>query len=137
MRRSDLSVSTPSGKPSWVSPSDSPVPARSEHVLDFDFGDEIRIYSPGSGASRKAETAALIGLQTHRRVEQLLQGHVESFSVFFHPAALSLLFALPAMSITNAEHDARGVLGCSLGDLWQRLGNCASFEERVQLAEES
>jgi hypothetical protein len=80
--------------------------------------------------------AVLIGLQTHRRVEQVIRGRIESFSVFFQPVALSLLFGLPAMTITNADLDARGVLGRFVGGLRERLGNCGSFLERVLVAEE-
>src|SRR5215469_151046 len=113
-----------------------PVPARSEHVLDFEFADEIQIHDLRDGVKRSAKPAALIGLQTHRRVEQVIRGRVESFSVFLQPAALSLLFGLPAVIVTNADQDVCAVLGSSFGALGERLGNCGSFFERVQLAEE-
>jgi hypothetical protein len=73
---------------------------------------------------------------SYRRVEQVIRGRIESFSVFFQPVALSLLFGLPAMTITNADLDARGVLGRFVGGLRERLGNCGSFLERVLVAEE-
>ena len=113
-----------------------PVPARSETVLDFQFADEIQIHDLGDGIVRGAESAALIGLQTHRRVEQVIRGRIESFSVIFQPAALSLLFDLRAITITNADLDAYGVLGRFVGGLRERLGNCGSFLERVRVAEE-
>jgi AraC-like DNA-binding protein len=113
-----------------------PVPARSEHVLDFEFADEIQIHNLRDGVKRSAKSAALIGLQTHRRVEQVIRGRIESFTVFLQPAALSLLFGLPAITVTNADQDARGVLGRSVGALKERLGNCGSFFERVLVADE-
>jgi AraC-like DNA-binding protein len=113
-----------------------PVRARSEHVLDFEFGDDIQIRSFYDGAVRLAEKAAVIGLQTHRRGEQLIRGRIECFNIFFQPAALNLLFGLPAVSITNADHDACGVLGSSIGELRERLANCRLFHERVRVAEE-
>jgi AraC-like DNA-binding protein len=113
-----------------------PVPARSEPVLDFEFADEIQIHDLRDGVKRSAKSAALIGLQTHRRVEQVIRGRVESFSVFLQPAALSLLFGLPAITVTNADQDVCEVLGRSFGALRERLGNCGSFFERVQVAEE-
>jgi AraC-like DNA-binding protein len=112
------------------------VPARSEQVLDFQFADEIQIHDLLDGVIRSAKSTALIGLQTHRRVEQVIRGRIESFSVFFQPAALSLLFGLPAIAITNADLDARGVLGPFVAGLRERLGNCGSFLERVLVAEE-
>jgi len=83
-----------------------PVPARSEHVLDFEFADEIQIHDLRDGVKRSAKPAALIGLQTHRRVGQLIRGRVESFSIFLQPAALSLLFGLPAVTVTNRDSTA-------------------------------
>ena len=113
-----------------------PVPARSEHALDFEFADEIQIHDLREGVRRRAKSAALIGLQTHRRVEQVIRGRIESFTVFLQPAALSLLFGLPAISVTNADEDAHEILGRSVGALRERLGNCGSFLERVLVAEE-
>src|SRR5215831_3629391 len=113
-----------------------PVPARSEHVLDFEFADEIQIHDLNDGVKRSAKSAALIGLQTHRRVEQVIRGRVESFSVFLQPAALSLLFGLPAIFVTNTDMDAQEVLGRFVGGLRERLGGCGSFLERVRVAEE-
>jgi len=113
-----------------------PVPARSEHILNFQFGDEIQIHNLDERVVRLAKMAALIGLQTHRRVEQQIRGQIDCFVIFFQPAALNLLFGLPAISITNADHDARGVLGSSIGELGERLGNCRLFHDRVRVAEE-
>jgi AraC-like DNA-binding protein len=69
-------------------------------------------------------------------LKQVIQGQIESFSVFFQPAALRLLFGLPAITVTNADQDAREVLGRSVGALIERLGNCGSFLERVIVADE-
>jgi hypothetical protein len=113
-----------------------PVPARSGQALDFEFGDDIQIHAFGKGSLRSAETPALIGVQSYRRVELLISGQIGSFTVFFQPAALSLLFGLPAVTVTNAEHDARGVLGRCISKLRERLANCSSFQERVREAEE-
>lgn len=113
-----------------------PVPARSEHVLDFEFADAIQIHNLDDGVIRKAESIALIGLQTHRRVEQVIRGRIESFSIFFQPAALNLLFGVPSITITNADQDARGVLGRAVHWLRERLGSCDSFLERVSTTEE-
>ncbi len=106
-----------------------PIPARSEHALDFEFGGPIEIYTFDSGVTRTAETAALIGSQTHQRTQLLVRGNIESFTIFFQPTALNLLFGLPAIDITNHDYEAPGVLGCSIVDLKQRLGNCDSFVE--------
>lgn len=52
-----------------------PVPARSEPVLNFQFADEIQIHNLDERVVRLAKTAALIGLQTHRRVERHIRDY--------------------------------------------------------------
>jgi AraC-like DNA-binding protein len=112
-----------------------PVPARSEHVLDFQFTDAIRIQNLDDGTVRRAQSAALIGLQTHRRVEQLIHAQIESFTIFLQPSTLSVLFDLPGVAITDSDQEAHGILGRSASELREQLGNSRSFQQRVQIAE--
>lgn len=112
-----------------------PIPARSAQMLDFEFGDDILVRNVIDGSLQKAEGAALIGVQSCRRVELFIQGQVESFTVFLQPSALNLMFAIPATNIANADYDASGVLGCRIRKLRERLGNCRSFQQRILAAE--
>src|SRR5215469_9857899 len=43
-----------------------PVPARSEHILNFQFADEYQVHNLDERVIRLAKPAAVIGLQTHR-----------------------------------------------------------------------
>ncbi len=113
-----------------------PVPARSAHLLDFEFGGPIEIHTSGTDLTRTAETVALVGLQTSQRHQLLIRGSVESFVIFFQPAAIHQLFRLPPGDIVNRDHEAHLVLGAALSELHQQLGNAGSFEERVQIADQ-
>jgi AraC-like DNA-binding protein len=113
-----------------------PVPARSAHLLDFEFGGPIEIHTSDTNLTRTAETAALVGLQTSQRNQLLIRGNVESFVIFFQPAAIHQLFRLPPGDIVNRDHAAHLVLGAAVSELHQRLGNAGSFQERVQIADQ-
>jgi AraC-like DNA-binding protein len=112
-----------------------PIPARSGQILDFEFGDDILIRNPVDGSGRKAQRAGLIGVQSYRRVELLIHGQVESFTVFLQPLALNFMFGLPADGIANADHHASDVLGVCMSELYEALGNCCSFQHRILAAE--
>lgn len=112
-----------------------PVLARSCPLLDFEFGDPIGIHSSSSGLTPRAETAALVGLETYVQNHLLISGHFEHFAIHFQPLALNHLFGLPVFELTNCNHAAHAVLGPAISQLRQRLGEARSFQERVQLAD--
>jgi AraC-like DNA-binding protein len=111
-----------------------PVPARSANLLDFEFGGPIEIHSSGTNLTRTAEGVALVGLQTSQRHKLFIRGNVESFVIFFQPAAIHQLFKLPPGEIIDRDHAAGLVLGKAISALHEKLGNACSFEERVQIA---
>ncbi len=113
-----------------------PVPARSAQMLNFEFGDNILVRNVRDGSLQKAEGAALIGVQSFRRVELLIQGQVEGFTAFLQPSALNLMFGIPATTIANSDCEASGLLGFRIRELRERLGNCRSFQQRIVAAEE-
>src|ERR1017187_4527995 len=65
-----------------------PVPARAAHMLNFQFGGPVEVRLYGTEITRPAETAAIIGLQTHQRCQLLVRGNVETFVVVFRPSAI-------------------------------------------------
>ncbi|MEO7962787.1 MAG: helix-turn-helix domain-containing protein [Gemmatimonadaceae bacterium] len=111
-----------------------PVLARSTQALDFEFGDSVEIRT-FDAAPRTAEAAALVGLVTRPRGLLLARGSLETFVIFFKPAAIHQLFGLPLVEITNRDHAARAALGVAASELQQRLGNATSFEQRVRIAD--
>jgi AraC-like DNA-binding protein len=110
-----------------------PVPAQLEQVLNFEFG-----VLPGI-RHRKYSVSGQIwigGAQSSFPGCMHLWPGVESFAIFFLPAGWSQLFAAPMSEITDRIYDAELVSGSSMRRLWNRLGECASFEERVMVVEE-
>jgi AraC-like DNA-binding protein len=113
-----------------------PVPARSANLLDFEFGGPIEIHTSDTDFTRTAETVALVGSQTSQRTQLLIRGNVESFVIFFQPAAIHQLFKLPPGEIVDRDHAADLVLGAPISELHQKLGNACSFVERVHIADQ-
>jgi AraC-like DNA-binding protein len=113
-----------------------PAPARAAHVLDFEFGGPIEIRRLGTDITRTAEPPALVGLLTYQRNQLLVRGNVETFVIFFQPAAIHQLFGLSPLDLINRDHAAHAVLGPSVSALQEQLGNARSFEERVQIADQ-
>ena len=112
-----------------------PLQPRSAHVLDFEFGDAVEIFTSGTDATRMAEPAAVVGSLTCPRGQVLIRGNVDTFVIVLKPAALHQLFGLPALDFTNRDHAAHAAVGAAASELQQRLGNALSFQERVQIAD--
>jgi AraC-like DNA-binding protein len=113
-----------------------PVPARAAPIIEFIFNDPFEIRSCDRPIVKTASSPAIVGLQTYRRVELLISGNFESFTIFFQPAALHRLFSTPMPDLTNHEFDARAVLGVSITRLEERLSECRSFGERAAVTDE-
>jgi len=105
-------------------------------MLSFQFGGPVGVRFYGTDVTRTAETAALIGPQTHQRCQLVIRGEVETFVVVFRPSAFHRLFGLPAVETINRDHAAHAVLGAAVLALREELGNAYSFQERVQIADQ-
>ncbi|SRR5258708_6704447 len=108
------------------------VPAQLEQVINFELGNmpgvQHREYQISS-------TVWMGGAQTSFAGYMYLSPGVESFAIFFQPAGWSQLFSIPMREITNCIYDATSVMGSCMRTLWNRLGEQASFEERVAIVE--
>jgi AraC-like DNA-binding protein len=113
-----------------------PVMARLEQAFEFHFGEpyEVRLY--GSDDRDACPAAAVVGPQTHRRARLILRGTVSAFAVMLRPAGLYRLFGLPLDRFADCGTDAHSLLGRSVTELRERLGNTEMFAERVRLIEE-
>jgi hypothetical protein len=105
-------------------------------MLTFQFGGPVGVRFYGTDVTRTAETAALIGPQTHQRCQLVIRGDVETFVIVFRPSAIHRLFGLPAVETTNRDHAAHAVLGAAVSALREELGNARSFHERVRIADQ-
>jgi AraC-like DNA-binding protein len=113
-----------------------PVPARSSQVIEFTFGAPYRVQRLQIGTTDDAYPIALIGAQTHRRVNLLMSGTIDAFIIIFEPGGFSALFSTPAAEVTDQDVDARSVLGRELARMHQRLGDVETFEDRVAVADQ-
>jgi AraC-like DNA-binding protein len=64
-----------------------------------------------------------------------LQGHIESFAVFFQPTGLVRLFSLPGGLILNEHYEADAVLDLRFALLHMELVEAKSFGQRVEIAD--
>jgi AraC-like DNA-binding protein len=112
-----------------------PVHARAAPILEFPLADPV-VFRPFHGRSdRTSPRAVLIGMQTCPAGRLYIRGTVDTFAILFQPAALERLFSLPAHEFTDRNFEAESVLGCALPGLYQRLGDCRTFEERGRVAD--
>jgi AraC-like DNA-binding protein len=65
----------------------------------------------------------------------ILSGNVDAFTIVFLPGAFSMLFDVPAVELTNGDFNGREVLGRRINELYCRLGEASSFEDRVHVAD--
>jgi AraC-like DNA-binding protein len=113
-----------------------PVPARSPQAIEFTFGTPYEVYRLDRGGVESAHPIALIGAQTFRRVNLIMHGIVDAFTIVFQPGGMSVLFSVPAEKLTNDHFDGEVALGRGLGELERRLGDATSFTDRVRVADE-
>jgi AraC-like DNA-binding protein len=113
-----------------------PVPARSPQAIEFTFGTPYAVHRLDRRSVEPAHSIAVIGAQTFRRVDLVLQGRVDAFTIVFQPAGLFMLFSLPGEVLTNDHFEGESALGRRLGELERRLGDVTSFGNRVRIADE-
>jgi AraC-like DNA-binding protein len=119
----------------WLGPDlIQPVPASLEHIVEFEFEESPRIEFP-DGRMESAFPIALVGSHTRPGIKLHLRGHIQSFAIFFEPLGLWQLFRVPPNDLADGYYEAQHALGPLLMQLWQRLGECARFQQRVALTE--
>lgn len=112
-----------------------PVPARAAPMLEFILGGPIAVRYAHEPDPITSPRSVLVGVQTYPRVQIQLHGAVHSFVIMFQPAGMYQLFGVPAQYLSDRDFEARSVLGPTISALEQRLGDCATFAERVELAD--
>jgi AraC-like DNA-binding protein len=113
-----------------------PAPARAAPLLEFNFGDPLKVVNLEPFREFVSPRAVLVGMKTHCRVHLQIQGTLESFVILFQPTGVHSLFALPMHELTDQNFEAHSVLGPQVSRLEQRLGECSTFEQRVQVADD-
>ena len=113
-----------------------PVPARSRQVVEFMLGTPYRVQRLALKRVEEAHAIALVGVQTHRRVDLLLSGGIDAFGIVFEPGGFQGLFSLPADELTNSDIDGRCVIGRDAAELHEQLAAAATFDDRVRVADQ-
>jgi AraC-like DNA-binding protein len=111
------------------------VPAMLEHILAFELGEPVDIWH-SDGRHQISSVAALCGTQSRFAAHMSLRPGTQSFGIFFQPAGFCHLFGIPMHALTNRAEEADSVVGSYTRHLWNRMGESATFEGRVQIAEE-
>lgn len=111
-----------------------PVTASLEQILDFEFCRPPLIDYHG-GESKSAYSISVIGPHTYPPAFVRLHGRVESFAIFFQPFGFWQLFRVPGRLFIDKDYAGGDVLGKEIHTLWLRMGESASFEERVRMVE--
>jgi AraC-like DNA-binding protein len=111
-----------------------PIPARSPQAIEFMFGTPYQVRRLDRGGIRNAYSIAVIGAQTFRRAELLMQGRVDAFTIVFQPGGIFGLLSVPAEKLTDDDFDGEAVLGRKFGELERRMGDVSLFADRVRIA---
>lgn len=112
-----------------------PLPARPEQFLEFYLADRYRVREASTGAVDTAPPAVLVGPQTFRRVDVLLAGDLDLFTIQFTPTGFHALFRHPTTLLTDQAHAAEAVLGRDIAELGERLAHAPDLARRALVAE--
>lgn len=111
-----------------------PIPARASPMIEFVFGDRFKVRYCESRDEVTTPATALVGMLTRPHATLLHQGTFQSFVIMFQVHGLTEFFGVPSSEVTNHTYEADAVLGKSIRELEQRLGNCETFRQRVLIA---
>ena len=110
-----------------------PVVARLGVMLEFEFAGSYLVPQYDSEVLDDTFPISVIGPQTWRRVRLIIRGHVESLVVLFQPCGFHALFSTPTLQLTGTGIEGHALLGGTISQLHQRLGNLRSFAQRASL----
>jgi AraC-like DNA-binding protein len=115
-----------------------PLPARTDVILEFYFTAPHLVEIQTSGEQERAPWSVAVGLQTFRRVDLLLSGRVDVFTVRFRPTGLYQIFGIPMTSFTDAAVEAEHLFGQGGADaLHDRLHAASSLAARASVMDET
>ncbi len=110
-----------------------PVVARLGTMLEFLFADPYFIPALDGGPARVVHPITVIGPITARRVQLVMQGHIESLVVLFRPLGLYRLFRTPVSLLAERGTEGHSVFGQRLSALYQQLGDTPSLPGRKEI----
>jgi AraC-like DNA-binding protein len=114
-----------------------PITARPEQFLEFYLQERYLIHSHHSGTREPAPPSVVVGPSTYRRVDLVLHGRFEVFTIHFQPSGFFQLFGVPMHNLADRAYEARSVIGDSITELEARLADAQDFRQRVEVATSS
>ncbi len=88
-----------------------PLPARTDVILEFYFTTPHLVELQKTGERDRAPWAVAVGMQTFRRVDLVLSGHLDVFTVRLRPTGLNQIFGMPMTDFTDAAVEAEHLFG--------------------------
>jgi AraC-like DNA-binding protein len=114
-----------------------PLPARTDVILEFYFTTPHLVEVQKTGETDQAPWAVAVGMQTFRRVNLVLSGRLDVFTVRFRPTGLHQLLGMPMTDFTNAAVAAEHLFGSHGAEaLHERLGAAQNLSARAALMDE-
>lgn len=110
-----------------------PVVARLGVKIEFKFAGLYQIRSCASNAFITPNRISVVGPQTFRRVNLTLSGRIQSLAVTFQPCGFHALFGTPTNSLADISTEGHSVLGKTISQLYEQLGNLQTFSDRIAL----
>jgi AraC-like DNA-binding protein len=110
-----------------------PVVARLGTMLEFLFVDPYSIPALDGGPPRLCPRITVIGPITVRRVQLVMQGHIQSVVVLFRPLGLYRLFRTPVSLFAENGTEGHSAFGPCMSALYQKLGNTSTLLGRKYL----
>jgi AraC-like DNA-binding protein len=111
-----------------------PIAARPEQFLEFYLKQRYVVHTCETGMRDFAPGAVVVGPCTVRRVELVLHGSFDVFTVHFQPAGFHQLFGVPMAQLTDRAYEARSVVGPTISEIEERLADASGFGERIDIA---
>ena len=111
-----------------------PKAARPEQFLEFYLKQRYVVHTCETGMRDFAPGAVVVGPCTFRRVELVLHGSFDVFTVHFQPAGFHQLFGVPMAQLTDRAYEARSVVGPTISEIEERLADASGFGERIDIA---
>jgi len=111
-----------------------PIAARPEQFLEFYLKQRYLVHSCETSMRDLAPAAVVVGPCTYRRVELVLHGRFDVFTIHFQPAGFHQLFRVPMPKLTDRAYEARSVVGPAISEIEERLAEATNFDERINIA---
>ena len=114
------------------------MPARSTVILEFYFATPHLIEVRASGERDHAAWAVAVGPQTFARVNLILSGVTDVFTVTFEQTGLYALFGIPMPEFTNSGISAEYLFGSrAASELHERLAGAKDFSDRARIMDQT